>query len=49
MDFELTPEQRDIQSVARDFAAAEIEPHASQWDREHQFPKEVFGKLAELG
>jgi alkylation response protein AidB-like acyl-CoA dehydrogenase len=49
VDFELTPEQRDIQSVARDFAAAEIEPNASQWDREHQFPKEVFGKLAELG
>jgi alkylation response protein AidB-like acyl-CoA dehydrogenase len=49
VDFELTPEQRDIQSVAREFAAAEIEPHASQWDREHQFPKEVFGKLAELG
>jgi butyryl-CoA dehydrogenase len=49
MDFELTPDQRDIQAVARDFAAAEIEPHASQWDREHHFPKEVFGKLAELG
>jgi len=49
VDFELTPEQRDIQSVARDFAAAEIEPHASEWDREHHFPKEVFGKLADLG
>jgi alkylation response protein AidB-like acyl-CoA dehydrogenase len=49
VDFELTPDQRDIQAVARDFAAAEIEPHASQWDREHHFPKEVFGKLAELG
>ena len=49
MDFELTPDQRDIQAVARDFAAAEIEPHAAQWDREHHFPKEVFGKLAELG
>ena len=49
MDFELTPDQRDIQGVARDFAAAEIEPHAAQWDREHRFPEEVFGKLAELG
>ena len=49
MDFELSSDQRDIQAVARDFAAAEIEPHASQWDREHHFPKEVFGKLAELG
>ena len=49
MDFEFTPEQRDIQSVAREFGAAEIEPHAAEWDREHHFPKEVFGKLAELG
>jgi butyryl-CoA dehydrogenase len=49
VDFELAAEQRDIQAVARDFAAAEIEPHASQWDREHHFPREVFGKLAELG
>src|SRR5439155_15752527 len=49
MDFELSPEQREIQSLAREFAAAEIEPNASQWDREHRFPKEVFGKLAELG
>jgi alkylation response protein AidB-like acyl-CoA dehydrogenase len=49
VDFELTPEQRDIQAVAREFGAAEIEPHAAQWDREHHFPKEVFSKLAELG
>src|SRR4029453_4882045 len=49
MDFELSPEQREIQSLAREFAAAEIEPHAAAWDREHRFPKEVFGKLSELG
>jgi alkylation response protein AidB-like acyl-CoA dehydrogenase len=49
MDFDLSPEQREIQSLAREFAAAEIEPHAAEWDREHLFPKELFGKLAELG
>jgi butyryl-CoA dehydrogenase len=49
VDFELTSDQRDIQAVAREFATAEIEPHAPEWDREHHFPKEVFGKLAELG
>ncbi|MBA3348537.1 MAG: acyl-CoA dehydrogenase family protein [Actinobacteria bacterium] len=49
MDFALTPEQREIQALAREFAAAEIEPHASQWDREHRFPVELYGKLAELG
>ena len=49
MDFELTPEQREIQGLAREFARAEIEPHAADWDREHRFPAEVFPKLAELG
>ena len=49
MDFELSPDQRETQALARDFAAAEIEPYAAEWDREHHFPKELFGKLAELG
>jgi alkylation response protein AidB-like acyl-CoA dehydrogenase len=49
VDFELTPEQREIQSLAREFARAEIEPHAADWDREHRFPHELFPKLAELG
>jgi alkylation response protein AidB-like acyl-CoA dehydrogenase len=49
MDFSLTPDQREIQTLAREFADAEIAPHAADWDREHRFPLEVFGKLAELG
>ncbi len=49
MDFELAPEQKEIQGLARDFARQEIEPHAAAWDREHRFPHEVFAKLAELG
>jgi alkylation response protein AidB-like acyl-CoA dehydrogenase len=49
MDFELTSDQKEIQALTREFAAAEIEPHAAQWDREHSFPRELFGKLAELG
>jgi alkylation response protein AidB-like acyl-CoA dehydrogenase len=49
MDLDLTSEQREIQALAREFAAGEIEPHAAQWDREHRFPRELFGKLAELG
>jgi alkylation response protein AidB-like acyl-CoA dehydrogenase len=49
MDFELTPEQREIQAVARELAAAEIEPHAAEWDRAHGFPRELLGKLAETG
>jgi alkylation response protein AidB-like acyl-CoA dehydrogenase len=49
VDFELTSEQREVQALARDFARAEIEPHAAEWDRKHEFPRELFGKLAELG
>ena len=49
MDFELTSEQREIQGVARDFATAEIEPNAAEWDRAHAFPHELLDKLGELG
>src|ERR671937_997709 len=49
MDFGLTPEQREIQALAREFAQAEIEPNAAAWDRDHHFPRELYGKLAELG
>ena len=38
-----------VQTLARDFARQEIEPHAAEWDREHRFPRDVFAKLAELG
>src|SRR5258705_3670458 len=49
VDFEPSTEQREVQTLARDFARAEIEPHAAKWDREHRFPRELFVKLAELG
>ncbi len=49
MDFELAPEQREIQALARDFAAEKIEPKAAEWDRDHRFPRELFAELAELG
>jgi alkylation response protein AidB-like acyl-CoA dehydrogenase len=49
VDFELTPDQREIQALTRDFATAEIEPYAGEWDRDHHFPRELYGRLAELG
>jgi alkylation response protein AidB-like acyl-CoA dehydrogenase len=49
VDFGLTPEQSEIQALTRELAQAEIEPHAVEWDREERFPRELFGKLAELG
>ena len=49
MDLALTDEQRGIQTLAREFADAEIAPHAAAWDREHRFPADVFEKLGALG
>jgi alkylation response protein AidB-like acyl-CoA dehydrogenase len=49
VELDLTQDQKEIQALTRDFATAEIEPHAAQWDRDHHFPRELFGKLAELG
>jgi alkylation response protein AidB-like acyl-CoA dehydrogenase len=49
VNFALTAEQREIQALARDFAASEIEPHAADWDRNHHFPRPLYAKLAELG
>ncbi len=49
MDFSLTDDQREIQALARDFAQAEIEPHAAAWDREQRFPDELVEKLGGLG
>jgi butyryl-CoA dehydrogenase len=49
MDFELTQDQQEIQALTRDFARAEIDPNAAGWDRNHEFPRDLFVKLAELG
>jgi alkylation response protein AidB-like acyl-CoA dehydrogenase len=46
---ELTDEQREIRAMARRFADEAIAPKASEWDREHRFPLEVFRQLGELG
>ena len=49
MDFSLTSEQQAIKALAREVAEAEIVPHATTWDRNHTFPRELFAKLGELG
>jgi butyryl-CoA dehydrogenase len=46
---ELTPEQEAFRAVVRDFAAAEIAPHAEEWDREHRFPVDTVLAMGELG
>lgn len=49
MDFELSDEQRLFTDSAQAFAARELTPHASDWDREHHFPIEVIRRAAEQG
>ncbi|CAN7414923.1 acyl-CoA dehydrogenase family protein [Acidovorax sp. LjRoot129] len=49
MDFELTEEQRAFAQTARDFAQAELAPHAAHWDEESIFPREAIAKAGELG
>jgi alkylation response protein AidB-like acyl-CoA dehydrogenase len=46
---ELTDEQREIRDLARRFADEEIAPNAAAWDRAHEFPRDLFPRLGELG
>ncbi|MDZ4073991.1 MAG: acyl-CoA dehydrogenase family protein [Hylemonella sp.] len=45
----LTQDQEMIRDAVRDFARAELWPHAARWDRERHFPREVHRGLAALG
>src|SRR5579864_8345984 len=47
--FEVSPEAREIGDLAREIAQREIAPHIARWDREHTFPRELYGKLTEAG
>jgi short-chain 2-methylacyl-CoA dehydrogenase len=49
VDFELSPEQEAFRKVVRDFAEAEIAPHAEEWDRTHTFPTDTVLAMGELG
>jgi alkylation response protein AidB-like acyl-CoA dehydrogenase len=45
----LTEEQREVQRLARDFAAESLAPYAAQWDHEGRFDPSIVEKLASLG
>src|SRR6266478_1009529 len=49
MDFELTPEQKEIRALARDFARSEVGPVIRRFDETHEFPHEILSKLGETG
>ncbi|HEY1134147.1 MAG TPA: acyl-CoA dehydrogenase family protein [Nocardioides sp.] len=47
--FELSREHEEFRRSVREFAEAEIAPHAAQWDRSHHFPTRVVQQMGELG
>lgn len=48
-DILLTDEQKMLKDMVHDFAVNEIEPVASENERNHRFPKEIIEKAGELG
>ena len=46
---DLTEEQRQIQSLAREFAQREIAPFIAKWDEEAYFEPSLVKKMGELG
>ena len=49
MSWELSEEHDMLRKTVREFAEAEIAPHAAQWDRDHHFPVDVVRAMGELG
>jgi butyryl-CoA dehydrogenase len=49
VDLGLTAEQELLQKSVREFAEAEVRPHAKELDETGNFPREIFRKAAELG
>ncbi|MBI3680944.1 MAG: acyl-CoA dehydrogenase family protein [Acidobacteria bacterium] len=44
-----TEEHHLIRQTVKRFCREEIAPHAEQWDKEGEFPRELFRKAADLG
>jgi short/branched chain acyl-CoA dehydrogenase len=49
VDFELTEEQRNFQSLVREFAEDVVAPAAAGYDEREEFPLEVVKRMGELG
>ena len=49
MDFQLSKEQRDIKSAAREFAEGEIRDIAKEYDQKEEFPMDLWKKACEFG
>src|ERR1700685_1377554 len=49
MDFDFSEHHNHLRRSVREFARAEIAPHAQRWDKEERFPMELVPKLAAMG
>jgi alkylation response protein AidB-like acyl-CoA dehydrogenase len=49
MDFRFQEEQELLRATVREFAKSQIVPHCREWDERQGFPRELFGKMGELG
>src|SRR5215210_8202835 len=49
LSFALTDEQRELRSLAREFAQKEIRPKAAEYDEHQTHPVDVIAKAHELG
>jgi alkylation response protein AidB-like acyl-CoA dehydrogenase len=49
ISFRLTPEQRELQALAHDFAERELRPVSAEWDRREDFPPGLLARAAALG
>lgn len=47
--FELSREHEEFRHSVREFAEAQIAPHAAQWDKDHHFPVDVVLQMGKLG
>src|SRR5450432_196407 len=49
MKFDFSEHHTLLRRSVRDFARAEVAPHAQKWDKEERFPTEIVPKLAAMG
>ncbi len=49
VSFDLSDEQRELQSLAHEFAERELRPIAREWDEREDFPPELLAKAARVG
>jgi len=49
VSFALTPEQRELRSLSREFAEKEIRPKAAEYDEHQTHPGDIIEKAHELG